>query len=233
LKLLEGLHYGYGVEDGRYGWSVTPSEYHDPWVESPDWNREDRNEWAVYSNVFTTGREVTDINISSRDSWLPTGSTKLEKIVSRSLGKQSDGLTAWRISAEVNFLTRYAGLVPQAYMGNSSSNNMYLEVLDEDGKVIARFYTQENMVLANGKRILSGGENQMRRMFHNDTSLEILAYDGFIKVSYGGSSVVVEPGIRGEECEWQKPASVRVYYNNVGGSGGMSITLRDLTFTVK
>ncbi len=121
IPLNEGVLFNGGVENGMYGWSRDPAaDTYNPAI----WER-----WRVRSNVMTINKTAPDVNVQ-----LHPMAANMTVTTTRNLTTSASDLTSWTLSGKVAY---------PASDFDKRGDTGYLQVLDEQGRVIARINRQE------------------------------------------------------------------------------------------
>ncbi len=135
--------------------------------------------------------------------------------VERSLGSAMDNLNEWEIASELMFLGRlngwYTGSIP-------GQDTRYIDILDENGKVIARVEPKSDYaVYGNNQKIYQAEvPTQYKDIsidythdFSQFNPLKIRCVEGNITFEYKNGTV--STGLYDSSANWRKPATIRLY----------------------
>ena len=206
--LLEGLPQNSSLEANRYGWKKYP--------EQDDLTNKYNKWWSVKTNIRKYNKnESPDLNIRFRN-----GSDTA--VVIRDLGtKQTNG---WKIYGTIDFEGNYLNT---ASPGKRNSGGSFIEVLDNQQKIIARFFAEETpatrqaFIQANNKRILQMQSSLLKTVTAKQQPFEIIAGNGSVTIKYGDETVNTVPF--DNNANWQQPAAIRIYFWS-GGSNYDRVT---------
>ncbi|HEY0055782.1 MAG TPA: hypothetical protein VGB63_10530, partial [Pedobacter sp.] len=211
--LLKGLVKGATFTSGL-GWERTPSL---------DFKVSDENS-------FTTkiGSQSYDI-FKSPDLFInfrqPTGTADIV----RHLGNNT-GLLDWKVSGKVNF-SWHSPNEPRGYGGG------YMEVLDNKGLIIARFYIERDKVLGtnavgNGTVIHNADAIAFNMVSTKNNQIIISASQGKIIFKYAGFQPITTLPLDAT-ADWQSPAKVRFQFFTkvVADNYDRSIDIAELRFS--
>jgi hypothetical protein len=171
---MENLPHNQTLTDGTEGWKREPRVD----ILSDRLN----NYWLVKTNVKTYDRfEFPDIYIMYRQS------SKMQATLYRNLGVNNS--KSWSLSGEIN----YEGNYPSTDMktqGAEGSGGQFLEILDEKGKVIFRFFPQLNynskliQLIANGIVIAAENQPGIERITNRFQPFTLKLKDGKLQFNY-------------------------------------------------
>jgi hypothetical protein len=100
--------------------------------------------------------------------------------------------------------------------------NQYLDVLDNTGKIIVRFYqkinytTNTTTIYANNTPIFTSGVGEMRVLTKSFQPFDIDKIGGTMTVTYAGQSAAVGD-VYDAGANMSNPTTMRLYFSNVGG----------------
>ncbi|MES2891586.1 MAG: T9SS type A sorting domain-containing protein [Bacteroidota bacterium] len=177
------------------------------WVRFPTTN----NVVNKYYDAFTsfTGRQTVD-RASSPDVLInfvkPTTETYY---VSRTLGSNNVA-NSWKISGEIAYPNN---------MPNGNTSGQYLEVLDNNGKVLTRFFPELNRqvnpfvatVYGNTKAMTQGTEGGIRRAMEDLHPFEVKIINGVVTFTYDNYAPV-STSIFDATGNWKAPATLRAIF---------------------
>ncbi|MEO6548604.1 MAG: hypothetical protein ABIN94_11415 [Ferruginibacter sp.] len=134
--------------------------------------------------------------------------------VSKDLGDNKI-LKTWKITGTINF----------GSMLNGHSNNAYLDVLDNKGKLLTTLYAT-----ISGKKV-HGNEAIIADQSAESKSFEISVSSGMANFSYGGSKRV-KTTLADRSADWSRPASLRLRFVSNGGMPNYNLRfdISDLKF---
>ncbi|MBG9377063.1 hypothetical protein I5907_12535 [Panacibacter sp. DH6] len=206
--LLEGLPHNSSLEANRYGWKKYP--------EQDDLTDKYSKWWSVSTNIKKyTKDESPDLYIRFRKQ-------SDTAVVVRDIGSfKTDN---WKIYGTIDFEGNYLNT---ASPGKRNSGGSFIEVLDDEQKVIARFFAEEALttrqafIQANDKKILQIPGNVMKSVTGKQQPFAISANQGTVTISYGDDVVTTIPF--DSEANWQRPSAIRIYFWS-GGSNYDRVT---------
>ena len=181
INLAEGLPFNTTLENGMYGWTRTPTaDYNIPAADQ---------KWEVSTNITTQQRATPDVNVFLRPS-----TAALTATVSRNLGAAATDVPQWSVTGSITY---------PADDYDNTQNASYLQVLDDKGKVIARFSRQQitwpsdYRLLFNGQLITQRNQTDMRALTMFAQPFTISMKDGKVTFQYGSlpaiSTIAVDP----------------------------------------
>jgi hypothetical protein len=221
--LLEGLTRGINLVDGSAGWSRNPKQDYE---DGP-------------GNYFraTTGEKTYDV-LKDPDlfiicalKWTNPSSTAS---VTRELGNDHK-LSSWKMRGLVLFDYNTPNEPSNPSMGGS-----YLEILDINGKTIARFFIQRDAisgtnVIGNGQLIYHTRGNDLEVTKKKFQPIEVSAADGYISIHYAQyktlkTVITADPG-----ADWSRPKTLRLYFytNQSADNYTRSVDFSELRFFKK
>ncbi len=196
VDLMAGLPDRGTLTSNTAGWTITPSA--------------NDSRWTARSNFFTYDkRKSPDLYVTYN-----VGETGVNTI-NRDLGQNSN-LSNWEITGKLG----YHNCEPNSPDGKGL--NQYLDVLDNSGKIIVRFYQQINYttgtttIYANNAPIFGGRVVDMKELVKYFLSFVITKSGSNISVTYNGKSAVVTSEYD-REANMSNPTTLRLYFSNVGG----------------
>lgn len=210
FNLMEGLPYNATLTDeNAAGWQRFPAE---------------ENTTDLYTDVFTVNTSVLQHDrMEDPDLFIKFAKpTPAEYTVTRDLG-----LLKIQRSWSLSGLVAYPGNMP-----NGQSIWQYLEVLDEDGKIISSFYVEMNrnmkpfsaQIFGNRRLLGTGEEHQLRRTMSKFTSLNISVSKGAVTFTYGQQKPITAP-LFDLAANWKKPKLLRCRFKSVNGGSVYAATL--------
>lgn len=203
-NLLEGLPYDEAIsEEKAFGWDFS------------NWQSINTGSVTASTNVRSYDSSGdNDLHLSATIGRLMgTADTVWAE---RSLGSVRSDMSAWEIDADVMFAGIFNGYFSSPYASRSGERGRYLDVLDENDKVIVRIYPKEDYGLYANDELLyqasdfgsNGVGVSYKHEFTAQNNLKIYAKNGEITVAYldGSKTVsVYESGAR-----WNKPSKIRL-----------------------
>ncbi len=222
IPLLDGLAYATPVRADLYGWHRSPAnDSTNDFV--TDW-------WQVHTSAFTySGDEPGDI--SAR--WTARSG---EATLSRDLLPTEAGpVGEWTLAGQVacDFFPN------QKEYGQAYSSGLYIDVLDDAGKVIARLdsklfaYPNDIRVLGNGGTIARMGLKRWNTEFIGaQKPFGISAQSGRVRFRLaGGVTLTTSPF--DPESDWRRPRTLRLLFWQTGIDYPRTVDLREITFSAR
>jgi hypothetical protein len=196
LDLMKGLPYSAVLLNNTAGWTRNP--------EPEDYTRYDQY-WSAKTNVKTYSQK------KSPDLWITYAQAAGPYSVSRDLGTYSN-LSSWTLSGKVS----YEGNMP-----NTDVNSMYLDVLDNSGKILTRFHTSITFddvhtisIYANDILIASGPKNTMEDIADIFQPVSISMSAGKIVVKYADFAPLIINSFD-PTGKINMPGVMRVYFEHL------------------
>jgi hypothetical protein len=219
FDLLAGQPFNATVAHGMYGMSREPAAD----TETDYWDR-----WIVRTGKYSyLGARGASNDVSCYFNQ----NSEAIRTLSRDLGPPSDSTTQWTLATSVN----YAGSSPN----QSNAGGQYFDVLDDAGKVIARFLTQQvkfpddYRITANSKDLFQGTGDQLRVATQQWQPLTITGTSKGIAFAYARLAPVLTPVFE-SGANWRRPKSLRLKFfctTAPSGAAGRAIALRSATFS--
>lgn len=196
VDLMAGLPDRGTLVTNTAGWTITPAA--------------NDSRWTARSNFFTYDkRQSPDLFVTYNPA------ANGVSTINRDLGQNSN-LQNWEITGKLG----YHNCEPNSPDGKGL--NQYLDVLDNSGKIIVRFYQQIDYstgvtsVYANNTPIFSGMVVDMKELLKDFLSFSITKSANNISISYNGKAAVVTSTYE-QGANMSNPTTLRLYFNNVGG----------------
>ena len=184
------------------------------------------NQWVLRTSKFTYRSALlpSDLSIYFRNNTAATRS------LTRDLGTPSDATTQWTLSASVNFDGNYPN--------HGTSGGQYIEVLDDAGLIIARFFPRQishpndYRIYANTLTLFQGTQTALNATMEQWQPLTITATSSGITFSYAAYTPVTT-GVVDAGANWRRAKTLRFAYFCSGVSSGYprTVALRSATFT--
>lgn len=230
IDLMENLPRRSTLINGRYGWSRTPADQIlvDPYS----------NYWSAATSVKTSGMNTSpDVYVVYRQA---TKSSPTVMSVKRDL-ENNIAVGSWRLQGNISYANSWPNGDKFAF-GHDGEGGQFLEVLDDQNKIIARFSPRINYdtgivsiygndaVAATGTRAAITPIISTIRPFYIQSTR-----DGKITFQYANyppvTADVLDKGSR-----WQKPKTLRLYFwtgasGAKGNNSDRQIDLSNLTFS--
>ncbi len=214
IDLLAGLVRGESLKNGVFGWSRDIAEDY-------------ANNGESYKAII--GQKSYD-KFKSPDLYIVQSRKSGNSDVTRTLGTNSD-LTSWKLWGKVNYDTHS----PNEPTGKGGG---YMDILDQNNLVIARFYINRNAVsgtdiIANGKILYNSDKMDIFVLLSRYQDLEISAIAGNITIKY--ASYYVTTGLQDNKADWKSPSKLRFNFftNNPADDHTRSISVFELRFLKK
>ncbi len=205
-NLLAGLPYDAELEENvNSGWDFT------------NWNDKTSRYMVAKTNVrsYHSDRD-NDLYLGANIAKLASANDK--PYAQRELGPVREDMTSWEISAKVSFDGILNGWYERGQGAQKSGwRGRYLDVLDVNGKIIARIYPKDDYGLY-GNDIKVYQATVPTKYAHlsyyyinelsDQSDLKIYASDGQITIAYLNGSVTTS--VYEDGADWAKPATFRV-----------------------
>jgi hypothetical protein len=211
LDLMSGLPYKGVLQTNKEGWTRNPDVEND--------------RWSAKTNLLTYGKGTPPDLYVVYNSTAPGANA-----INRDLGNNGF-LSSWQITGKL----QYNASDPNSPDGLGL--NQYLDLLDNTGKIIIRFYQKINYdnggsttIYANNTPVFSKGIGEMRVLVKDFQPIDIYKSGSTITVIYAGHSATInnvfDPG-----ANMSSPTTLRLYFtNNSGMLYGKSVGIRDFRF---
>ncbi len=192
FDLLQNLPFSSSLENNLYGWK------RDAATDEP-------SRWALTTNFHQSDKNASpDLNLY----YAKDDNQNMVYTVTRNLGTNT-ALNAWKLSGVINF----EGTFP-----NEANGGQYLEVLDNNGKVISRFFytisfetNNPATIYGNDKVIHKDENNWITWEIWRNLPITIGATNGKITFKYGNYDAVTTD-VMDPTANWQAPKTMRVYF---------------------
>lgn len=199
--LLENLPFRDTLEDNVYGWRRNPV--------AEDSTNQYEKFWTVRTNVKAYTKEDLDLHIRFRSKVAGT-----VRYVERDLGNISSA--AWTVSGNINYERNYPN-EDHVNLGPNGAGGCFLEVLDDQGKVIVRFFwnmnysTKDTRLFANNSIIVNGHDNVMKPYYSVPQPFSISMSGDSATVSYAAFPPVTVAALD-TAAHRNQPKKVRLYF---------------------
>ena len=184
------------------------------------------DKWILRTSKFTyrTANTPSDLSLFFNNN------TAATRTLTRDLGTPSDATTQWTLNTSVNFDNNTPN--------HGSNGGQYLDVLDDTGLIIARFYSRQlsfpndYRITANTLNIAQINQTTLAAVMELWQPLTITATSTGITFNYAAyppvAATVFDAG-----ANWRRPKNLRITFFCTGPSGGYgrSVALRTATFT--
>ncbi len=211
VDLMKDLPFDAVMPNGVVGWTRNPTT---------------NSVVDKYANAFTAFTGRLKVEPRSPDILLNFVKITTETYtVNRDLG--SNNVTeSWKISGEL----AYPGNTP-----NVNSITQYFEVLDDQNKVLTRFYPELNIasnpieatIFANKAVLARGNDATIRGDMNNLRPFEVKIINGTVTFTYS-SYAPVTTAIFDATGNWRKPKTLRVIFNSTKTAIAVYQTIIDL-----
>lgn len=214
IDLMEGLPFDSVLQNNTRGWTRYPT--------TEDYTSYNQY-WSVKTNVKSySKRKSPDLSITYATKTGPY-------LVSRDLGTNLN-LPSWKVTGQIS----YEGNMP-----NTDNISMYLDILDNAGKVIVRFYTKIEFnpsvisIVANNTVIAKGDENIIKATTDQLQPFAISMSNGVITVIYANyAPVIISSFDPSGNIVIPKTMQLRFDYTPTGANYGKVIDLDAFRFWV-
>jgi hypothetical protein len=209
VDLLQGLQWGSSLGGGAQGWTVDPA---------PD------RDWFVATNRLSAKREPP----FELGATFEKNERGARASVTRELPASPGPLRRWSLEARVAYDDNYAN--------HGEDGGQYLEVLDAQGRVIARFHPTQ-VAYPDDARVYGNRAVLVKVPFgprwwsltYAWQPLAISVEDGRVSFRYADlAPVTTEPLDPG--ADWQHPARLRLSFWNTSAAYRRAVDLDALTF---
>lgn len=211
-NLMEGLEMSNLLEDGNYGWNRnSTSEINSSW----------NNFWHVETNVKSHLSNEASLSIEFAN---PNSTYS----VTRDLGLATTCTQGWTLSGKIIYENNFPNW--------NATNAGYIDVLDDQNKVIARlthemvYINDQNKptsIKLNGKAIITLNEKYLFSDLNNLNQFSISATSDTLNFSFGDYNPI-QVKILDNTANWRKPKTLKFHF--FGGDYQKSIDVRALTF---
>lgn len=216
FNLLENLPHNNVLENNRYGWKRYPSNedstdrYKQFWRAGTNIKKYKKSETP---DVFARFRQDNDVAFISRDLGL------------------NNTATSWKLYGTINYEGNYFNNGSQ--ISEKKSGGCFFEVLDDNGKVIARLSQQLSktataQLFANNKKIAENAEDVLKTITKKSQSFYISCNNGIVTFKYGPYAPVT--GVFDRTADCTKPKTIRLYFWSNGGNYDRVIDIEDLYY---
>jgi hypothetical protein len=195
--LMAGLPYRAFLSNNTAGWTMTPLQ--------------DPTRWEAKTTVLTYGRRKSpDLHLDYK--------SLLNSNVTRTLGTNTN-LSSWEVTGRI----AYNGTNPNYW--DLSSTSVYLDILDNTGKIITRIYQisdvphQNTLFTVNNTTMFSKETSAMQNFTRPFRDIKILKSVSGIQVNYDTYfTSVTTPFEAG--ANMSNPSSMRLFFRNGNNTGG-------------
>lgn len=208
FDLMEKLSPRSVMQNNLYGWKRSPVN---------EANGSDDGDWSI-----TTNKKLFDkLDVHVR-YYQPRGSVYT---VTRNLGDANEAISNWKLEGNLTYEENRA---------NRKGAGSFFEVLDDNGKIITRFFPEINEPLftlyANKNTIIRQGEHStVYNEINRWNKVEVVGSKNGITIKYGTYAPVTVP-VFDSESNWKKPKTLRLHYTTGSRSEFRSITLEGFRF---
>ncbi|WEK37998.1 MAG: PA14 domain-containing protein [Candidatus Pseudobacter hemicellulosilyticus] len=201
--LLERLPYYTTLKHDLYGWKrdtvvdeIPPQGQYTPF-------------WRAFTNLKGYNTRHPNLNIQYQQKDMDTNT------VTRQLGPVIPGLSNWTLSGIIS----YNGNSPNEghrYIGTDGSGGSFLELLDDNGKILLRFFwnmnydTKVTRLFVNNIILDSAHDNTMKLVYGIPQELEVSMQNDSVRVKYGPYPVLTVPKLEAAAV-WNRLGHLRYY----------------------
>jgi flagellar hook assembly protein FlgD len=196
INLNEGLLANHTVDNGLYGWSRNSTV--DYGLDS-----EYGNKWRILTNVRGLNKTAPDANILLRPQ-----TAGLTVTASRNLSTGKTDITQWSITGNITY--------PSSDF-DKGQNKGYLQVLDENNKVIARIRRQEvkNLtdyrIYINNQIALQTSQGELQSLGTVAQPIKLVAANNNLTFQYGNYPAVTTT-VFDSTSNWRHPKTLQVLF---------------------
>lgn len=210
--LMEGLGNTNVLANGLYGWNRNAIS---------EINNSYDDYWHAETNIKSHLPEEPSLSIAFRNY-------NNSYSVSRDLGKTSTCMKQWKLEGKLLF--------EQNYPNWESSNGGFIDVLDDQGKIIARIthemqYINNNnkptQIRFNGTAIVNVNEHHLYSTLNNTTPFSINASGKTLTFTYGKYNSI-STKLFDTSANWNMPKTIKFHF--FGGDYDKAIDVRALRF---
>ncbi|WP_207423404.1 PA14 domain-containing protein [Desertivirga brevis] len=219
IDLMEKLPTNTVLQNEMYGWTRNQV--------NEDYTSKYAQWWSVKTNVRSS------LNQKSPDVTTKFRQTAGAYTLTRNLGVVPCTISGWKITGNINYDGNYE---------NQSGGGAYLDVLDNAGKVLVRFYTKlvngttnQVYIYANDKIIAQAASTSIRPTLNSYQPIEITASATGIMVRYA-SFAPVTTTVFDPLSNWRMPKALQLYFwtSAVGGSNyDRNVSLEGFRYSVE
>lgn len=220
--LLEKLLYHAPLENNIYGWTRNPVVDDDS-SQYLQW-------WHVATGLKGYNKLQPDLYIKYVNKATATAT------VSRNLGMAANGVPGWELSGTVNYENN-APNEDGANLGPVYKGGSFLEVLDDQGKILVRFFwnsgynTGITKLYANNQVVANGSNAAMKAIFSLPQSLRISMTGDSVLVQYGPFAPVKVPRFD-TAAHWNKPKTFRFFAWTFDFNGARVLDIENMKFRI-
>lgn len=218
--LLEDLPYKANVLNGIYGWIRNPI--------AEDYTDKYNKYWTVRTNQKTYAKDARDLYIKFRYK------TVTSAYVDRELGNVSS--SDWELAGEVDYELNRPN-EDHINLGPTGTGGSFIEVLDDQDKVIVRFFwnmnypTKDTRLFANNKIIVNGQFNDMKAVYSIPQPFSISMSGDSATVHYGTYAPVTVAALD-TAAHGNQPKKVRFYFWQKSFNSDRIIDVTRLKFSI-
>ncbi|MDB4902319.1 MAG: Ig family protein [Mucilaginibacter sp.] len=192
------------------GWSFTPS------TTSPTPSNS-QTTWSIQTNVLVSGVQ------NNPDIYAKCNSASGNFSVNRDLGNKTN-LNFWTLSGQISYYySNYAGFMKH-----------YFDVLDINGKIIARIgynyvYGANNTIYGNNKMLLTGPNSSfIQPLMWQLQPIVISAVNNLVTIQYAGYTVTAP--VFDPTADITSPKTMRAYFTGGYNPTGRAMDFKDMQF---
>ena len=217
LDLMQGLSFTSILKNNMYGWNKSPA--------SEDYDNYYSKWWSASTGYNSYDKQKSpDVNIH----FTQTSGTY---IVSRDLGANSS-VNSWQL----NGLVDYNGNAENNINGNGGGG--YLEVLDDTGRIITRFYPQaiytapyaQIGIYANQILLARDSTAKVQSVMNSPQPFSVSAVNGIVTFTYANYAPV-STTVFDSKSNWKKPKTLRLYFFGNFNNYGRNIDVKNMRFS--
>lgn len=216
LLLMKELPFNQSLVDGTAGWQRNPK--------NDDLTDKSNNFWKVQTNVKSHDPfGDPDIYVKFRRE------SPSEATLSKNLG--TNNTNSWSLSGELNYANNYAAT-------DGGSGGQFFDILDQNGKVIFRFFPQVNYdtrqmkLIANDVEIASGPQSFINNKLGHFQPFTIKVSNGKLSFQFAAFPEKLIP-FADVSANYKSPATVRLYFWTKTKKADRIISIKDFKFSNK
>lgn len=204
VDLMADLPYHKTLENNAYGWKRTPAV--------DDLTNLQSQYWTAGTNLRSPDRQQSpDLLVKYRFSAVPTVAT-----ITRDLGTVGNNVSSWKLSGVISYANTYPNY-DSDNLGADSLGGCFLEVLDDQDKVITRLFwngiqpTKIIRLFINNQIITQGYIDTMRLVYNVSQPIDISVTGGVVTAKYGKYAPVTTT-VMDSTSNWESPKTMRIYF---------------------
>lgn len=216
INLLEGLDFRKVVVNNMYGWTRTPA--------TEDYSNAYTKYWSV-----TSGYKSYDYS-QPVDLYAYFAQVYGTYSVSRTLGNNTN-LTSWKLNGVLDF-------VGNAENDMLNKGGMFIDVLDNTGKIITRFWSSSvydpvdpiMSINANNAVIAKAGKSIIQPVMYKPQPFKIEASANGLTFTYS-TYAPVTTNVFDAGSNWRNPQSLRIYFFSNNGAYTRIVDIKSMRFS--